>query len=62
MMTGFGLAGAGTLVAIAFMIFISHGNGDKYTANYLKRDLLFLAIIFVSVGVVWPTVCWVSSH
>ena len=62
MMTSFGLAGAVTLVAIAFMIFISQESGDKYTANYLKRDLLFLAIIFVSVGVVWPAVCWISSH
>ena len=60
-MTNFGLAGVVTLMVIVFMIFISNESGDKYTANYLKRDLFFLTLLFVSIGYVYPVICWLTE-
>jgi hypothetical protein len=61
MMTDLGSAGAITLMVILFMIWISNESGDKYTAGYLKRDLFFLTLLFVSVGYVYPAVCWLTK-
>ena len=61
MMTNFGLAGAVTLMVIVFMIWVSSESGDKYTASYLKRDLFFLTLLFVSIGYVYPAICWLTK-
>jgi hypothetical protein len=60
-MTDLGVIGSMFLCIIVLMIWFSNAQADKTVSRYMKRDFLFLAILFFSIGYVYPAVCWLTK-